>query len=338
MRLAEVQSFISFLPTKDNIDLGSQSIIVDDNGTPYLVGTDAGLEQCGSERAFGGSLRNPQYRVLLKAIVAKTLGEGDFSLDIAMSAAFGEVDKFRNDSRATTLKPEDQALLENALAEIKFKQFKSDGPWKICRVSVSAPATILAECRAVSAALPEGLKSYVLWQLGHGDFQQVVVVDSRVQANAVHKAVGLGGAIRRFADLAGISLADASKSWRTGTRIIPGDYNGKQIDCEAEKRRAINEHFFTTIGTALNLAKPYAGRAKNIVLSGGGAKDEATVSVLRELAEADGNHKLHLVNQVPHADKFCEDPTFTVVHGLSKWASLALDVGNGSLKGGYRHG
>ena len=75
------------------------------------------------------------------------------------------------------------------------------------------------------------------------------------------------------------------------------------------------------------------------MLSGGGAKDEMFVSILKKEVEADGIYKLYKINELPVKDLRCDDPSFTCVNGLLSIIQnagskiLALDVGNSYLKG-----
>ena len=79
-------------------------------------------------------------------------------------------------------------------------------------------------------------------------------------------------------------------------------------------------------------------------MSGGGAKDEMFVSMLKAEVEADGIYKLFKINELPIKDTRCDDPSFTCVNGLisigsqvrSNYKILALDVGNSYLKGDYQ--
>jgi hypothetical protein len=138
-----------------------------------------------------------------------------------------------------------------------------------------------------------------------------------------------------LADALSIAPAEADKAWRLGKRPAPGTMNGVSVSCEDEKRAALKQHINAVLGKLLNAVVPWRDRVKNIILSGGGAKDDIVYEILAAEVEADGIFRLHRINDLPIKDERCEDPSMTCVRGILSHHNLALDVGNSFLKAGY---
>lgn len=334
MKLVSIPAYISKLPIEP-IDL-KDSVVVEDDGMEYLVGAAAMAVAPDSTRRFGGTLARPEYRRLLKALVAITLGEGEHNISTsALAAAMPFVDRFRTAPGKTDLAPEQEALLRESLSDIKFRINRSDDRVRRCAVSLIEKPRIYHELQAVHFAIPPQLKSYVAWQLGHGDWQQSVIVDGVPMRDGFQTAEGIAGAVRRLGEVLSIAPAEADKAWRLGKRPAPGTMNGLVVPCDDEKRAALKQHINAVLGKLLNAVVPWRDRVRNIVLSGGGAKDDLVVEVLTAEVESDGIFKLHRINDLPIKDERCDDPSFTCVRGLLNHHSLAIDVGNSFLKAGY---
>lgn len=337
-----IPSFICSVPSEE-LKFDSNSIIIEDDGNEYLIGKAAGEESLKSQRQVGGSLKRPQYRRLLKGLVASILREGNHQVSAALSAPLQWLDYFRDGAGKTILNDESQRILIETISEIKFKTASNISPWKICRVEINDPARVYAEIQAVSASIPSPLKTYVLWQLGHGDLQQVVIIDGKPQSSTLCHAEGISGAISKFATITGLSESEALKAWHLNTIPEKDGMNGLRIDASKQKAIAINKYYNEVFASLINKNEKYKERATKIVLSGGGAKDDMLVSLLRKEVESDGIYKLFKINDLPIKDIRCDDPSFTCVHGLTSIAAqfqsskiLALDIGNSYLKGNYQ--
>ncbi len=332
-------SFICPVP-KEPVTLCNNSIIIIDKNVEFIVGKTAQFEFPESARAIGGTLKTPQYRILLKAIVALSLGEGEHDVSLALSAAQNWIENFRDKAGSIKLSKENKELLEEHLNEIKFRRGSSDSPIKTCKINIQNDPTVYFETQAVTHCLPTQFKNYVLWQIGHGDLQQTVLIDGKPVKNALQRVEGLSGAIKRFAKNTKLSEAEAVKAWQMGTRPESDEMNGKRIDCSNEKRIAAREYFSHSINKLLNTMQDYKDRVKNIILSGGASKDPVAVEILKEEVEQTGWYKLHVINNLSVKDEKLEDPVFVCAYGLAnapimqqyEGKRLGIDVGNFALK------
>lgn len=332
-------AFISSVPY-EQMFFDNNSIIIEDDWNEYLIGLAASEESLKSHRQLGGSLARPQYQRLLKALVAKSLGEGDHKITIAMSSSLNWLKAFREKIGHTIISSENQNILTQLLADIKFKENFNTSEWKSCRVTLENPTLIFLETQAVSMVIPNQLKSYVLWQIGHGDLQQAVLIDSRPQTASLTQAEGLIGAINHFAQMIGLSEAQALQAWHTNT--IPNSNNmySDRQDALPFKKKAIKNYYNEVFATLLNKNEKYKERVTNIILSGGAVKDNVFVECLKKEIESEGIYKLHSINNLPIKDIRCNDPSLTCVYGLLQGAKefhtkskiLALDLGNSYLK------
>lgn len=332
-------SFICPVP-REPVTLCNNSIIIEDDGVEFIVGKTAQFEFPDSARAIGGTLKTPQYRRLLKAIVALSLGEGEHDISLALSVAQNWIENFRDKAGSIKLSKENKELLETSLKEIKFRKGSSDAPIKTCKINIQNEPTVYFETQAVTHCLPTQFKNYILWQIGHGDQQQTVMIDGKPVKNALQRVEGLSGAIKRFAKNTKLSEAEALKAWELGTRPESNEINGKRVDCTNEKRIAAREYFSHSISKLLNTMQDYRDRVRNIILSGGASKDSIAVEVLKEEVESTGWFKLHVINNLTIKDEKLEDPVFVCAHGLANapimlqfdGKKLGIDVGNFALK------
>jgi hypothetical protein len=332
-KLLSIPSYVSDVPTEP-ISLDERSIIIEDEGVAYLCGHAASLEAPNGSRIFGGSFSRGTFRRFVKAAVAAALGEGEHSVSAALSAAHESLDLFRDGPGKVHLNAENEALFVETISEIRFKVGSSDANWKLCRVRLKEPTYVVHECQSVALAIPNQLKNYFGLQLGHGDIQQWVILDGRPMRQALIRREGIAGAKRKFAELTKLSTAEAERAWILNYMPKTGGMNGETVDCTKEKKQAMSLHFSPIIGEFVNAIDPYKDRIRNGILSGGGARDEMVCAFLKAEVEASKHFTLHKINELPVKDERCDDPIFTCVQGLLSKASLALDIGNNSLKVG----
>lgn len=335
MKKVAIPSYITGVPS-DPVEFGEDSIIIEDDGVEFLVGKAASERDPNAYRRFHGNLKRPQYRRLIKALVAALVGENEVTSDVALAAPKPAMEGLRKEAGSILFNEEQWKLFCDAVSEIKFRKGSSRSPQRICKINFES-GKLFYETQAVKESIPNNLKSLVLWQLGHGDFQQISFIDHKPRFDTHVHEVGLSGAIKIFQKLTGHAAADAEEGWRAGYLSRPGGMNGDQYTDEeynSLKRKALKEYFGTLIPKILNLNEPYKARARNVILSGGGAKDRLAVEVLREEVEIEGHYKLHLISDLPIKDERCDDSSFTCVNGLLAHAKLALDPGNSFLKGG----
>lgn len=329
--LKALPAFITKEPVNLSPEFMRDSVSIRDQGIWLTVGRAAQILTPENSRAYGGNFKQPNYRRLVKAAIAHTLGEGHHQVSLAMSASQHAFSQFVD--KHSIILDSQREILEELIRDIEFKEHPL-GEVKHCRVDLKS-VQILYETQAVLQAIPSELKSFVLWQLGHGDLQQVTLFDGRPIPTTHRRVEGLSSAVRDFAVYTNLPLADAVEAWQTGQRFRKEDMSGETVDVFTEKQRAIREYFATVTQDLLNLNEPYKQRSIAIVLSGGGAKDPMVVDCLRDEIESGGHYKLFVVDELPTRSPECRDPLFTCVHGLLRVADLALDVGNSSLKTGW---
>ena len=339
IRTVEIPAHITHLPYGDPFDLSKDSIIIEDSGTEYLIGGDARSEKPDSVRQFGGSLDSPQYRRLLKGLIAYTLGEGEHSCSVAISAAHHQMNKFRDGPRKFILSDSARELMLDTTQEIKFKKNRSDEQWKILKMTPQDDIRVFYEYQAVSLSIPADIKSFILWQIGYGDWQQTALVQRKPMNDASHRLEGLSGAVKLFAKKSGLAFGDAVEAWRT--EVMPdanadSGLNGKTVSCKTLKENCLRHWIGAATGDLLPTIEQWRTRIKNLIVSGGLAKDETFWRIFQE--EMQGQSlKLWRYHELP--EKFSmdtRDSSMSCVYGLLKRADLALDPGNGRLKAGVK--
>ena len=340
-KLTEIPAHITHVPHGEPFVLSPNSIIVEDSGTEYLIGEDAQAEKPDSVRQFGGSLSSPQYRRLLKGALAKTLGEGKQKLSVALSAPHHHIDKFRAGPSKFHLSQEASDLFTETVRTIKFKTGRSDSEWKTLELIPDGDIKVKFEYQAVVQAIPKGVNSFILWQIGYGDWQQTALVEKRVMKDACMRLEGLSGAVKLFAKRTGLAFGDACIAWETeempDSAHMDG-LNGKKMSCKATKEQCLRHWIGAATGDLFPTVEQWRSRLTNLIVSGGLTKDETFWRILNEEVLGQGM-KLWKINELPESFKgreLCEDPSFTCVQGLLKNAELALDLGNGRLKTGLR--
>jgi hypothetical protein len=322
-------------------DLGENSVIVDDGGVQFLIGEDARSTSWDSTRMHGGHFGVPQYRNLVRALVAKTLGEGEHETTLALAASHLWIDEIRQHSRTEIMKPEQKDMLRATVSDIKFKT-SVDSDWKHCKVRIIDEPKVYHELAAVSFVIPkEKYRNFVLWQLGHGDLQQIVFIDGKPMLDTIMRTEGLSYAIKNLGEILQITNQSiAEMAWINEHTQIAGEMNGKTVPCIEDKVRATRAYFSQQVlGKTLNRVQPYKHKVSNVILSAGGAKDSLFVQTLREEVEKIGFqfwpiHNLKGMDVLDATQKErLMDPRFTAAQGLRTRADVAIDIGNSALKG-----
>lgn len=322
-------------------DLSANSIIVDDDGVSFLIGEDARKQSWDSTRMHGGHFGVPQYRNLVRALVAKILGPGEHERTVALAASHLWVDEIRVHQRSDLLKEEQKEFLRETVSSIKFKT-SVDSDWKYCSLKIVDEPRVYHELNAVSFVLPrDKYRNYVLWQLGHGDLQQIAFVDGEPVLETITRSEGLHFAIKNLGEQLGITSPSlAEQAWLKEYTQASGEMNGKTIPCTEEKVRATRAYFNQQVlGKALNIVQPYKHKANNVILSAGGAEDATFLKTLSAEVQKFGYSfwPIHQLKGMEYLDESQRErlisPRFTAVKGLKTRADLALDIGNSALKG-----
>ncbi|MGY3805519.1 hypothetical protein ACWNT8_15750 (plasmid) [Pigmentibacter ruber] len=323
-------SFICAAPKEKEL-LNKQSILIEDKGIETIVGELAQVLNPHSPRIYGGSLESDHYQTLLKAGLARALGEGKHVVSMALSVPFQYMDQFRDQVGDTTLARNKLNLLKETVANIRFKEKSTDSSWKNCEVIIQEEPTIAYEFLASMLNIPLEAKTFLYWHIGHGDWQQASRVDGKNLPDSYARVEGLAGAIQVFSEQQNLSSSEAIKSWQLGSMPEVSGMNGKRIDCLREKELAARQFIRSVVGELLNKNTRYKDRAKNIIVSGGASKDDVFMLILKEIAKGNGYNIILMTELVEDID-----PTFSVVSGLSKLKSnykhVSIDIGNSSVK------
>lgn len=338
-------SYITTVPHELD-QMSDDSIIIEHNGQEYLVGNDARLRNPKSQRTFGGTFKSKEYQILTKALIAHTFKEGEHSISAAFSAPINWIDQIREGAGKTNLSSEMLSLLKGTVSEIKFKNNSKNEEWKICKINFAQQPQVYSELASVFNAMPAKYKSFAIWQLGYGDFQQAVFIDRIVRPDAFFNTEGIAGAVsilervlsKKYGNGITISTAEAEKAWIEGSIPEIGGMNGIRIDINEIKEKCAEEYIDSLVGQAINKFTKYRDRVKVIVLSGGGSKDDLFYKVLKENIEQKGLI-VHKLSDLDEKNIYFEDPSFSCVGGLVRAVSgfenpVGLDLGNSYLKSG----
>jgi hypothetical protein len=323
-------SFICSAPKEKEL-LNKQSILIEDKGIETIVGELAQVLNPHSPRTYGGALESDHYQTLLKAGLARALGEGKHVVSVALSVPFQYMDQFRDQIGDITLAKNKTSLLKEIVANIKFKDKSTDSSWKNCEITIQEEPTIAYEFLASMLNIPPEAKTFLYWHIGHGDWQQAARVDGKNLPDSYARVEGLSGAIQVFSEQQNLSSSEAIKSWQIGSMPEVNGMNGKRVNCIREKELAARQFIRSVVGELLNKNLRYKDRAKNIVISGGASKDDIFISILKEIAKGNGYNVVLMTELVEDID-----PTFSVVSGLSKlktaYTHVSIDIGNSSVK------
>ena len=323
-------SFITSAP-KEKEMLDKHSIVIEDKGITTIVGELARSLNPHSPRTFGGSLESDHYQTLIKAGFARALGEGQHVISMALSVPFQHMDQFRDKVGDTHLGKEKYEILKSLLENIKFKDISTDQAWKTCEIKLVNEPIVAYEFLASMLNIPAEAKTFLYWHIGHGDWQQAARVDGKNLPDSYHRVEGLNGAIQQFSEQEELSSSEAVKSWQIGTIPEKGGLNGKRFDCSKQKEKAARLFIRSVIGELFNKSSRYKDRIKNIVVSGGAAKDDAFIGILKEICKGNG-YTVILLNEIAED----VDHVFSVVSGLAKLKQVhkhvSIDIGNSSVK------
>lgn len=314
-------------------------IIVEDDGSQYAIGNDAPKFDPNSGRITGGSLKDKHYCRLIKALVAKGLGGGDFTLSVGMSAAANQIEKFRENRGATTLNREDLTKLKQVLSKIQFRVGSSIAPIQTCCVTLKEkPVPVLYETEAVMKIMPDYAKTMMLFQIGGGDWQSLISIDGEIQHQTHTRAAGLNGAIDLLGIELGLGKKESINAWMTNKKPSRA-LEGTEEDCVSEKTRAIRQHIVTQLPTLLASTEGYQDRIRAIVVTGGAVHDELFIELLK--SEIPSDYHVYSVNDmelmVPGGKKVM-DASYGCAYGIfSSGCDIALDVGNNYLKGVFQY-
>lgn len=335
MEPIELPAYVSHVPKTDAFDLLHNSIIIEDEGSEFLMGKDAQFLKPDAGRQMGGALSDRHYRRLVKALTAKVLGAGEFKVKPVLSAAHHLIDRFRSKPGEYKLSEDAKTQLKEALKEIRFKTGRTDSDWQSCKVTIHDPR-VLFEYQAVFKTLPKSVKNAAIWQFGVGDCQQCLIIDGKPVLDASCNYEGLISAVRIFASKIRVSVPEAFDAWES--EKINRGLSGEAISVRASKIEALRHWLSSTLAALTPRFKPFENKFSTIIASGGPIKDPTFWEVLKdELGSSDLS--LMKINELPdeHRTELMSDPSFTVVQGLLTEGELALDAGNGRLKGGYKH-
>lgn len=318
-----IPSFKANLPSFAPKDMNTDDIAIKFAGSWYLVGGTAQIENPTGERMQHGDFSSKDIQLMAQAATAKAIGRsGYIETDVVVAAPLESIDQFRVGPGKTQLKEEQYLLLEKTLSEITFRDGNTASEDKVLRIKIKS-AHVVNELSAVLQVIPKNFKRYGLIQWGHGDLQMVGVNEGTVVGDP-YSTKGLWSAVRQFIEITKLKPAEGLKAFRDGFR-----YNGSMTDkvsCEQEIERAIEHHIMTDMAPIMNnLAKQ---NHKNIIVSGGSANNEVAMRLLEN--ECKGR-KMNLY-RISDLDGVDVDAVYTCLEGLSKFGSLALDIGHSSLK------
>lgn len=318
-----IPSFKANLPSFAPKDMGDDDIAIQFSGSWYLVGEIAQMENPTGERMQHGDFSSKDIQLMVQAATAKAIGRsGTIETDVVVAAPLESIDQFRIGPGKTQLKEEQFLLLEKTLSEIIFRDGNTASEPKVLKIKIKN-AHVVNELSAVLQVIPQNFKRYGLIQWGHGDLQMVGVNEGTVVGDP-YSTKGLWSAVRQFIEITRLKPAEGLKAFRDGYR-----YNGSMTDkisCEQEIERSIEHHIMTDMAPIMNnLAKQ---NQKNIIVSGGSAHNHIAMRLLEN--ECKGRKmNLYRISDLEGVDV---DPIYTCLEGLSKFGSLALDIGHSSLK------
>ena len=318
----------AFALEKDSI------ILVDQDGLETVVGSSALQLSPDGGRIFGGRPTDQHYQRMVRAVLAKGLGEGEHTVSVGLSAAKQSVLEFRGDRSSNALHDDATKALVSAISEIRYRVGTSDAPIKVCRVNLveDKPVQVLYETEAVSKIMPPQAQSYLLFQIGSGDWQSVVVLDRKIMHHTHQRVQGIAGAENKLMELLNLSRAETKKAWISSTRPDQS-LTSERVDCSTEKNRAARAHIAEHLPALLNSIEGLQDRIKAVVISGGAVHDEVFIHHLKQ--EIPSNLKPLTLHELQIADPESGvlNPTFACAVGISsQGVDVALDIGNSFLK------
>lgn len=322
--------------TPDPLDLTNSVIIKDDYDTPTIVGAAARTLTPESTKRRGGCPAQVPYRNLLKGAAAM-LGPGEHVFDsVAFTTAIDSIHRWREKPGDQYVSPEQEKIIRSTLEKVEFKH-AMDEEWQTCSISFRERAFVQMECVAVARSLPvDHYRTYLLWQLGFGDWQQLAMIDGKPIPGSMLRVDGIQGAYNIFEAKSGLSKGQARDAWEK--KIIPekGGMNGKSESAQQAILSSTSSHVNKMIGVLLNQIDSIRDRIHNIVLSGGTSRDRMVVEIIREAVASEDNLNLYLIEDIMKEEGLgVKNASFATVAGLNTLAPLCFDIGNNFIKLGY---
>ena len=336
MNLILLESIQTFLPpTLEDIDLDKSIIIKDEYDSELIVGRGAQLYQPEGAKRRGGQPAQASWRNFLRAAVAESLGEGQHEKTLAFSAPQSQLEFFRGKSArgVSTLTEENVEIVKNTVSKIEFKHHP-DEDWKVCNLSIREVPQVYFETACVAMGIPQRYKTYLIWQLGFGDWQQLAVIDGKPEPTSMELVDGIHGAYKIFEQKTGLSKSQTKIAWEQGQIPEVGGYNGKKTDASKHIIQSLGGYFNNRIGSMLNLIDPWRDRISHVVLAGGSSKDNKVLEVLSQEVEAEGLKVIPIFKIMEAENLPIKDPSFATILGLMSKADLLIDIGNSFIKVG----
>lgn len=331
-----LKSLQAHLPaTHDGLDLTDSIIIEDEHGGALIVGTAAERYSPDTVKRRGGQPAQGSWRNFLRASVAHALGEGQHEKSVGFSAAASQIEFFRGKDRpgVKTLTEENYRLVREAVKSIRFK-YDLNESWKTCELSIRESPIVNFEAEAVVKALPSRYQTYLLWQLGFGDWQQLAMIDGRPEPTSMNLIDGVSGAYEIFEQRTGLSKANVSKAWSEELLPEKNAFSGAKESAIDLIYQCLRSYFHSRIGFQLNKIDKYRDRIAHIVLSGGSSKDNKILEVIGAEVEAE-NFKLIPIAKIMEQENLAlKDPVFATILGLMTSVNFAIDIGNSYIKTG----
>lgn len=323
--------------TPDGLDLSDSIIVEDEYGASVLVGGAAARYSPETGKRRGGQPKQSSWRTFLRAAVAHSLGAGEHKKSVAFSAPKTQMEFFRgkNNEGVTLLTEENTSLIKKTTEKIRFK-YKINDPWLECCLDITETPIVNFETVAVVKGLPPRYKTFVLWQLGFGDWQQLALVDAVPDPTSMTLIDGVEGALNIFQEKTGLSKSQAYDSWISGEIPEVGSYNGKKESAESIIFSCLKSYFNNRIGPLLNNIDRYRDRIHHVILSGGSSKSNQVLEALAGEIEAEGLKLIPIAKVMESENLEIKDPLFATILGLSSQAEFSIDVGNSYIKTGVR--
>lgn len=312
-------------------------ILVDPDGLEMVVGASAFELAPNSGRVFGGSPEDLHYQRLVQALAAKGLGAGEHEITVGLSAAVQYVMKLRESRGTNSLSEQAGKALVSSLSEIRFREGRSDAPIKTCRITLkeNVATPVLFETEAVAKVMPAQARSYLLFQIGCGDWQSCAVVDGKIQHHTHQRVAGISGAEGKLRSMLQLSAQEARRAWERGQ--CPAKNMGSEyVSCEKEKIMAARSHITESLPLLLNSIDGLQDRISALVISGGAVHDQVFIEQLKK--EIPSTFKVFTLSDLKIIDAGepdnIMDPIFACASGIKNMGvSAALDIGNANLKG-----
>lgn len=333
-----LSSLQAHLPaTHDGLDLADSIIIEDEHGGTLIVGSAAERYAPDTVKRRGGQPAQGSWRNFLRAAVAHSLGEGQHEKTVGFSAAASQIEFFRGKDRpgVKTLTEENYKLVRDAVKSIRFKHDLNEA-WKTCELTIKETPVVNFEAEAVVKGLPDRYQTYLLWQLGFGDWQQLAMIDGRPEPTSMTLIDGVSGAYEIFEQRTGLSKANVRKAWSEEKLPEKNAFSGAKESAVELIYQCLRSYFHSRIGFQLNKIDKYRDRIAHIVLSGGSSKDNKILEVIGQEVEAENFRLIPIQKIMEQENLLIKDPVFATILGLIKQVDFAIDIGNSYIKTGVK--